>query len=85
MIEDGHVELGAIVVNDGIGITNQAIYLPNHFLAGAGMNGVIHHLFLASPLSGPTERITLFDNVVRVDVLVPKAPGIYFMWSSLYI
>ncbi len=85
MIEDGHIELGAIVVNYGIGLTDKVVYLLDHFLPRRFVDGIEHHLFLAAPFSCPTKRIALFNDVVGIDVLVPKSPGIDFMWGRLDI
>ena len=85
MIEDGHIELGAIVVNNGIGFTDKVIYLLDHFLPRRFVNRIEHHLFLAVPFSSPAKRIALFNDVVGVDVLVPKSPGIDFMRGGLDI
>ena len=85
MIEDGHIELGAVVVNNSIGFTDKVIYLLDHFLPRRFLNGVEHHLFLAAPFSSPAKRIALLNDVVGVDVLVPQSPGIDFMRSGLDI
>jgi len=85
VIEGGDIKLGAVVVDNGIGLFKQVVYLPDHLLTGGSLDGTKKNLSLSVPFRGPAQRVALLNYVVWVYVLVPQTPGIYLVGGCFNI
>lgn len=85
LIKNRHIELGAVVVNNCICLFDQFMNPFDHVDSFRFLNRVEHDAAMVLPLRGPTERVSLLNNVVGIDVLFPEAPSVHFVWSRLYV